>query len=32
VLKTLLLEGRRPLPAVEFIKGYREFVGSRLGD
>jgi methionyl-tRNA formyltransferase len=31
VLKTLLLEGRRPLPAAEFIKGYREFIGSRLG-
>lgn len=29
-LKTLLLEGRRPVASREFVGGYRDFVGSRL--
>ncbi len=30
-LKVLQLEGRRPLPVVEFLRGQRGFIGSRLG-
>lgn len=29
-LKTLLLAGRRPLASQEFVRGYRDFIGSRL--
>ena len=29
-LKTVLLEGRRPLASGEFVRGYRDFMGSRL--
>ena len=29
-LKALLLEGKKELPAREFLLGYRDFVGSRL--
>lgn len=30
-LGQLQLEGKRPMPAVEFIRGQRRFIGSRLG-
>ena len=29
-IRTLQLEGRRALPAAEFVRGYPDFVGSRL--
>jgi len=29
-IKRLLLEGKRPVPAAEFVQGYRDFVGSRV--
>jgi methionyl-tRNA formyltransferase len=31
-LTHLHLEGKRPVPAQEFLRGYRDFVGSRLPD